>query len=209
MGTRRLCCQHSERKRDHPHACGDKQDNVEEAKGRLGSSPRVWGQVFFLLSYRCADRIIPTRVGTSDKQDFGKLVDKDHPHACGDKSKTMARSISKRGSSPRVWGQGLCYYGSGFLFGIIPTRVGTSACIEESNEGYQDHPHACGDKKYVWDKSIEKLGSSPRVWGQGKRIYRLQTLPGIIPTRVGTSCSERFLPSEVTDHPHACGDKKR
>ena len=53
-------------------------------------------------------------------------VQKDHPHACGDKASPDSGLVFSEGSSPRVWGQvffGLCLLG---LVGIIPTRVGTS-----------------------------------------------------------------------------------
>ena len=32
---------------DHPHACGDKSHQFEVFQRRLGSSPRVWGQVYY------------------------------------------------------------------------------------------------------------------------------------------------------------------
>ena len=51
--------------RDHPHACGDKGNEFLFIKSRLGSSPRVWGQVSALYFAINAFRIIPTRVGTS------------------------------------------------------------------------------------------------------------------------------------------------
>ncbi len=50
--------------RDHPHACGDKQNNFRTAGRGLGSSPRVWGQGYSPFSSSTSDDIIPTRVGT-------------------------------------------------------------------------------------------------------------------------------------------------
>ena len=50
---------------DHPHACGDKVDRVSCDRQCEGSSPRVWGQADFVLSYTDVAGIIPTRVGTS------------------------------------------------------------------------------------------------------------------------------------------------
>ena len=90
---------------DHPHACGDKQDNVEETKQRLGSSPRVWGQEIRKDETNHLYRIIPTRVGTSDKNRTARHFCKDHPHACGDKSTLLRPCVLLQGSSPRVWGQ--------------------------------------------------------------------------------------------------------
>ena len=50
---------------DHPHACGDKGSRYIGGDTPLGSSPRVWGQVKKCESSALAERIIPTRVGTS------------------------------------------------------------------------------------------------------------------------------------------------
>ena len=50
---------------DHPHACGDKLHSVIKSFMLLGSSPRVWGQVWRCRSFHTLRRIIPTRVGTS------------------------------------------------------------------------------------------------------------------------------------------------
>ena len=90
---------------DHPHACGDKQDNVEETKIRLGSSPRVWGQVIIVRSIVKPSRIIPTRVGTRKIHNDIADTAEDHPHACGDKLHRQAALFLHGGSSPRVWGQ--------------------------------------------------------------------------------------------------------
>ena len=50
-------------------------------------------------------------------------------------------------------------------------------------------------------------GSSPRVWGQGKKPIYDCDYYGIIPTRVGTSFPFSFHQVTCSDHPHACGDK--
>ena len=90
---------------DHPHACGDKNSVISLFHESLGSSPRVWGQGYSVLTSTREPRIIPTRVGTSKSANIIIFVHKDHPHACGDKE-TIANIIKvARGSSPRVWGQ--------------------------------------------------------------------------------------------------------
>ena len=71
--------------KDHPHACGDKLSPEKAASSVLGSSPRVWGQVADLSDKIDRDRIIPTRMGTSQKKLYKGGLTKDHPHACGDK----------------------------------------------------------------------------------------------------------------------------
>ena len=78
----------------HPHACGDKgQDTVKSPLG-MGSSPCVWGQENPLRLKPAVARIIPMRVGTSFAIYDSYAVDRDHPHACGDKQiPTSAQSI--------------------------------------------------------------------------------------------------------------------
>ena len=54
---------------------------------------------------RSAQRIIPTRVGTSEMRAIENTEGLDHPHACGDKLLLVIKSFTLLGSSPRVWGQ--------------------------------------------------------------------------------------------------------
>ena len=86
VGTRSVNSRKKRNRRDHPHACGDKGIFQRCACRRIGSSPRVWGQANPTNLKDIADRIIPTRVGTSAEctADYSELWD--HPHACGDKS---------------------------------------------------------------------------------------------------------------------------
>ena len=130
----------------------------------------MWGQGVYNDNNGKLTGIIPTRVGTSITFVTVFSFTKDHPHACGDKHNICNRFFLYQGSSPRVWGQ---EKNTGALkrgIRIIPTRVGTSACINISFCTPWDHPHACGDKRYVTLVKVGMLGSSPRVWGQEKRI---------------------------------------
>ena len=70
------------------------------------------------------------------------------------------------GSSPRVWGQDKDLTQAQLANRIIPTRMGTSHLLQVVIISFQDHPHAYGDKRLNFWKEYEKLGSSPRVWGQ-------------------------------------------
>ena len=131
----------------------------------------------------------------------------DHPHACGDKTMRDICPASSRGSSPRVWGQGSVLPCIQFLDGIIPTRVGTRVLCKQMVDICKDHPHACGDKPFLFSINSSKIGSSPRVWGQ-VTVYTCHTLKvRIIPTRVGTRNVLTDKTVSKQDHPHACGDK--
>ena len=50
----------------------------------------MWGQAQFNDDLTNVDRIIPTRVGTSLAGKILKELEQDHPHACGDKSCSIA-----------------------------------------------------------------------------------------------------------------------
>ena len=192
---------------DHPHACGDKDINKLCTVGADGSSPRVWGQAHMMSWYTFVDRIIPTRVGTSPAGQTRLVSHRDHPHAFNDTSCSEISSPIYSGSSPRVWGQGVMAVLSVDEYRIIPTRVGTSRPRPALLQGVGDHPHACGDKAILGVNLTALIGSSPRVWGQGRVNIQICTDIRIIPTRVGTSPRHRRCTLERGDHPHACGDK--
>ena len=71
---------------DHPHACGDKYWVDTRNTAIVGSSPRVWGQEKDVTWGMAKSRIIPTRVGTSLKENAAPNAWRHHPHACGDKA---------------------------------------------------------------------------------------------------------------------------
>ena len=154
----------------------------------LGSSPRVWGQVFVGCSLVGASGIIPTRMGTSCEEKNKYRLTWDHPHACGDKLISDLSEDGFSGSSPRVWGQVSILSSAISLRRIIPTRVGTRRFRRRMPRCSWDHPHACGDKAASYLQCPITIGSSPRVWGQVSSIATYNFEARIIPTRVGTRC---------------------
>ena len=133
-------------------------------------------------------RIIPTRVGTSCAARFAVARRWDHPHACGDKVSTQQPLHSRKGSSPRVWGQDRRLADNRHALRIIPTRVGTRFTSLSQVIKFKDHPHACGDKTRRIFSAFSPQGSSPRVWGQ--------------------EADRCYSGNRYEDHPHACGDKR-
>ena len=93
VGTSYYQCHYPDRRKDHPHACGDKLLFLSLALLLLGSSPRVWGQDTVFPDSVSSQRIIPTRVGTSECANLDYCSFKDHPHACGDKVTSMISSL--------------------------------------------------------------------------------------------------------------------
>ena len=86
--------------------------------------------------------------------------------------------------------------------------MGTSSFLHFNQSFFEDHPHAYGDKRLFGGNKHGRLGSSPRVWGQGYTKNLNVNNGGIIPTRMGTRLANKNNPTETEDHPHAYGDKK-
>ena len=173
--------------KDHPHACGDKRKTYRLTLITSGSSPCVWGQVKHFDTVADLKRIIPMRVGTRQQRTGHGKISADHPHACGDKSTFYPSSNYSIGSSPCVWGQVIIVRCIVKPSGIIPMRVGTSTTNYDNIVADLDHPHACGDKKFVAQALLSVTGSSPCVWGQENINLDMDDVQRIIPMRVGTS----------------------
>ena len=86
------------------------------------------------------------RMGTRTLYLSADVVIKDHPHAYGDKYNVGGTTPSKKGSSPRVWGQVVQNKYGAENIRIIPTRMGTRFNEAHLQEAVEDHPHAYGDK---------------------------------------------------------------
>ena len=129
MGTSKPLVLYMTSLRDHPHAYGDKFISIGVFCALIGSSPRVWGQGQHAVERYGRYRIIPTRMGTRSLQDFYNVVNKDHPHAYGDKIPVLVTVAFSLGSSPRVWGQVSDTLTVTGAARIIPTRMGTSVKV--------------------------------------------------------------------------------
>ncbi len=125
-------------------------------------------------------------MGTS-KKDYNLVgVNKDHPHAYGDKYAAILHQWKFPGSSPRVWGQASIGDSYKITRRIIPTRMGTSYADMVRGIYNEDHPHAYGDKTLSNKSRKACWGSSPRVWGQDYVPTAHIQFERIIPTRMGT-----------------------
>ena len=88
----------------HPHACGEHPSSFSRIPYFHGSSPRLWGTLFWLNVSLYNRRFIPTPVGNTfvNQSIIGsKAV---HPHACGEHNSIAFLISFNAGSSPRLWG---------------------------------------------------------------------------------------------------------
>ncbi len=89
---------------DHPHACGEQEFSAYGRRPCDGSSPRMWGAVFYFFNTKQNHRIIPTHVGSRWAMATMAVGVADHPHACGEQLAVGLNGKHLYGSSPRMWG---------------------------------------------------------------------------------------------------------
>ena len=177
----------------HPHACGEYMALKWAGLFVAGSSPRVWGIHVEPDHSVYQRRFIPTRVGNTSGRRAPRPHNAVHPHACGEYQSHNAVSITRCGSSPRVWGILAEIPDANMVERFIPTRVGNTILSQQGGGAWLVHPHACGEYPAITSAESMMSGSSPRVWG----IHGLGDVLGaqrrFIPTRVGNTRSRACL----------------
>ena len=170
---------------DHPRSCGANAVACACEVLPDGSSPLVRGQPW-RHSHTCQwRRIIPARAGPTNKIQYQRYCNSDHPRSCGANQWYRRCGVSQDGSSPLVRGQLddlLC-----LIVGnrIIPARAGPTDPPARDEGEFADHPRSCGANMRFPLSRTSRSGSSPLVRGQqwfdefGREIIR------IIPARAG------------------------
>ena len=70
-----------------------------------------------------------------------------------------------------------------------------------------DHPRVCGEKRSGITDRLIRLGSPPRVRGEGCATRKPCALWRITPACAGRSSRSRSRPTPRRDHPRVCGEK--
>ena len=173
-----------------------------------GSSPRMWGTDMGPTPPLWRRRFIPTHVGNGISQ-LGELrTPAVHPHACGERPISGRSGCMYSGSSPRMWGTVLHRCQEPNKLRFIPTHVGNGVAMPCSALTVTVHPHACGERLAILHFNRQANGSSPRMWGTGRRDAFAEDAPRFIPTHVGNGSSVRASCSPIAVHPHACGERQ-
>ncbi len=114
-----------------------------------GSSPRVWGTVYWLLGSMQHRRFIPACVGNRQASRPHLYVKSVHPRVCGEQKVSTAGLWGDSGSSPRVWGtvNGITPMVTRDRF--IPACVGNRhSCVSTSHRS-PVHPRVCGEQQLL------------------------------------------------------------
>ena len=174
-----------------------------------GTSPRVWGKGKELSEAVGIGRNIPTGVGKSRPGACGPRPVAEHPHGCGEKSSRTPTRRTRRGTSPRVWGEAYMVDAKTRGERNIPTGVGRSRSARPPRRARAEHPHGRGEKAGLNCQARIDYGTSPRAWGEGAAQDRRRRRGRNIPTGVGRS-QTNIAPSQTgPEHPHGRGEKPK
>ncbi len=135
-----------------PHACGEKKPFPQLSKN--------------------GKRFNPTHVGKREtplsKSSFVSV----QPHACGEKAFATPGTEDSDGSTPRMWGKERYILSDHYLTRFNPTHVGKSLGRIPFWKNLPVQPHACGEKTCHFRQRKPFSGSTPRMWGKGRRLER-------------------------------------
>ena len=92
---------------------------------------------------------------------------------------------------------------------IIPARAGNAPYTAATASRAPDHPRACGERAGRGRPAHLADGSSPRVRGTRVRDSQGRRRPRIIPARAGNAIHLIRLCRWCSDHPRACGERRR
>ncbi len=90
---------------DHPHARGENARALGISILDPGPSPRTWGEQPARARMTNRFRTIPTHVGRTTRVGNRTRNLADHPHARGENLRIGLPVASRRGPSPRTWGE--------------------------------------------------------------------------------------------------------
>ena len=151
---------------DHPRVCGEKLSVENGQRTGHGSPPRVRGEVHLLPCRLQQQRITPACAGRSLGVELLLKMREDHPRVCGEKSSVMIVKLPRKGSPPRVRGEGERIGHFEKLARITPACAGRSPIHRGNIYRGWDHPRVCGEKRKTSPPQKSKRGSPPRVRGE-------------------------------------------
>ena len=169
----------------HPHACGEHSALYVCHLSQFGSSPRLWGTSSFIPPKDTWMRFIPTPVGNISLKPLTLRCEPVHPHACGEHGWMYLAVVITVGSSPRLWGTFRAEHFQDRNWRFIPTPVGNIEGSLYTVGAGTVHPHACGEHPLQPILALNRVGSSPRLWGTYDKTYFIGIGDRFIPTPVG------------------------
>ena len=163
---------------------------------RLGSSPRIRGELPFGGVEKCVSGIIPANTGRIHPLlDICRVVG-DHPREYGENILRLVRFEHGWGSSPRIRGELGTMRGGSIPGGIIPANTGRMWAGCRWGTSGRDHPREYGENPPRPWCSPPPVGSSPRIRGESLFSFHTACLVGIIPANTGRILADLRKPDQ-------------
>ena len=191
---------------DHPRGCGEHSCRSTGAWAGTGSSPRMRGALYEIISNDVQKRIIPADAGSTRLRCRYRAIFQDHPRGCGEHDQTLIQELFQKGSSPRMRGAHCLVAKAGKPQGIIPADAGSTMGADTVRLTDGDHPRGCGEHLSSSIANIRAWGSSPRMRGARIPSYLLIRLLRIIPADAGSTDRSKVWQGLAEDHPRGCGE---
>ena len=174
----------------------------------LEDHPRICGEkLLYSGTHRPSLRITPAYAGKRSWSTKKWPIGRDHPRVCGEKLIALISTPSVVGSPPRMRGKASGVPPCSCSPGITPAYAGKRARGIQPQQGKQDHPRVCGEKRRSYGKLRRPLGSPPRMRGKAIHHPCCTLLLGITPAYAGKSRTALCTPAQTWDHPRVCGEK--
>ena len=171
----------------HPHVCGEHLRLGIQKTGGAGSSPRMRGTHQHTHGQLGSTGLIPTYAGNTFQTSTTCIVDRAHPHVCGEHPGLCTPQTKRAGSSPRMRGTPRPQGWQCWPAGLIPTYAGNTLGGLGVRRGRGAHPHVCGEHPGAIEPEKPSMGSSPRMRGTRVTLPAPGRLLGLIPTYAGNT----------------------
>ena len=130
---------------EHPRACGENLAMVRTTSGPVGTSPRMRGKPEQHAPAPGAVRNIPAHAGKTTPASTGSTTGREHPRACGENTTNSVSLLIGTGTSPRMRGKPIIYFGGGEPGWNIPAHAGKTPTVARGSNLLWEHPRACGE----------------------------------------------------------------
>ncbi|SBM43982.1 Hypothetical protein PFR_JS2_1823 [Propionibacterium freudenreichii] len=156
----------SRRRRDHPRVCGENGVAVWKLGAKMGSPPRMRGELIAQVDGHLDAGITPAYAGRTQKSSAALKTGKDHPRVCGENPFPGPPWPIVWGSPPRMRGERIRADAVQCGGGITPAYAGRTSAWACQMSARKDHPRVCGENGRCLCRCSGRCGSPPRMRGE-------------------------------------------
>jgi len=126
----------------------------------------MWGRHLNVVENSLVMRNTPTHVGKTLAKIIMLILQKKHPHACGEDDSSCKLTNFPLETPPRMWGRRTTQIKISVHFGNTPTHVGKTLIRPHRHAKTWKHPHACGEDSESVKLRNPNVETPPRMWGR-------------------------------------------